>query len=198
VDDAVIEHVAEKILSGSVIVYPTDTVYGIGCDPLNSKAVTRLKRIKRRGGNPLPLLVGSTEMAEDFGYFSPVARRLADIFWPGQLTIVVKEKVKFLDSVTCGLGVVGLRVPNHPFLLRLLLHLKSPIVGTSANISGAPSSTTVDEAELQFGSDVDLFLDGGRSSSSVSSTVVDASQPRIKLLRVGVIPLDEIERVLDS
>ena len=119
VDDVVIEDVAEKILSGSIIVYPTDTVYGIGCDPFNSKAVTRLKRIKRRGGNPLPLLVGSTEIAEDFGYFTPMARRLADIFWPGQLTIVVKEKVNFLDSVTCGLGVVGLRVPNHPFLLRL-------------------------------------------------------------------------------
>lgn len=196
--DAVIEDVANFFLSGSVIVYPTDTVYGLGCDPFNLEAVIRLKRIKKRGGNPLPLLVGSTKIAEEFGYFSPAARRLADIFWPGQLTIVVKEKVNFFDSVTCGLGVVGLRVPDHPFLLKLLLHLESPIVGTSANISGDPSSTTVDEAELQLGSDIDLFLDGGKSSSSISSTIVDASQRRIKLLRAGVIPLNEIERVLDS
>lgn len=192
VTDAVIEETVEELLSGSVIVYPTDTVYGIGCDPFNSTAVARLKRIKRRGRKPLPLLIGSSEVAEDLGHFSPQTRTLANVFWPGQLTLVVREKIRFLDSVTCSLGVVGLRVPNHPFLLRLLLHLKTPIVGTSANISGAPPSTTADQAEQQFGSEVDLILDGGRSRSLRPSTVVDVSTKEIRLLRAGVIPFDEI------
>jgi L-threonylcarbamoyladenylate synthase len=197
VEEVVISEVAENIRSGSIIVYPTDTIYGIGCDPFNLNAVTRLKRIKKRSGNPLPLLVGSTQIAEEFGLFSSEARRLADTFWPGQLTIVVKKKVVFSDAVTCGLGVVGLRVPNHPFLLKLLLHLRTPIVGTSANISGAPSSTTVYEAERQLGSEVDLFIDGGSTLSSTSSTVVDASTHRIRLLRPGVVPFGAIEKVLD-
>jgi len=198
VTDAVIEETAEGLLSGGIIVYPTDTVYGIGCDPFNSTAVARLKRIKRRGRKPLPLLIGSSEIAEDLGRFSPQARTLADVFWPGQLTLVVREKIRFPESITCSLGVVGLRVPNHTFLLKLLLHLKTPIIGTSANISGAPPSTTADQAEQQFGSEVDLILDGGRSRTQRPSTVVDVSTREVRLLRAGAIPFDEILGVVQS
>lgn len=198
VKDAKIEDVAEELLSGSIIVYPTDTVYGLGCDSFNSNAVARLKRIKKRKARPLPLLVGSTGIAEDFGCFSPKARTLADLFWPGKLTLVVKEKVKFLDSVTCGSGVVGLRVPNHSFLLGLLQYLTAPIIGTSANISGAPPSTTADEAEQQLGSGVDLVIDGGRSQTPIPSTVVDVSSRRMKLLRDGAISFEEIKLAIRS
>jgi len=193
-----IEEVAEQILSGSLIAYPTDTVYGLGCDPFNPAAVTRLKKAKRRGRKPLPLLVGSYEIADRLAYFSPDARLLGQTFWPGPLTLVVAEKVRFLDSITCGSGVVGLRVPNHPFLLKLLLLLKTPLVGTSANISGAPSSTTADEVERQLGSEVDLILDGGRSKTHRSSTVVDVSTQELRLLRTGIIPFSKIKKTLHT
>ncbi len=198
VQDAVIEEIAEEFLSGSIIVYPTDTVYGLGCDPFNSTALARLKQVKKRGRKPLPLLIGSSQIAEDLGCFSSQARVLANTFWPGPLTLIVREKVEFPDPVTCSLGVVGLRVPNHRFLLRLLLHLKTAIVGTSANISGLPPSTTADEAEEQLGSQVDLILDGGKSQVARPSTVVDISTREMKLLRAGVIPYDKIRKAAES
>ena len=196
--EVMIEKVAAEILSGSLIAYPTDTVYGLGCDPFNPAALVRLKKAKRRGGKPLPLLAGSYEIAERFAYFSPAARLLAQTFWPGALTLVVLERIRFPEPITCGSGVVGLRVPDHPFLLRLLLLLDAPLVGTSANLSGVPPSITADEVEQQLGSAVDLILDGGRSQTSQPSTVVDVSTQEPKLLRAGIIPYARIKEALHS
>ena len=193
-----IERVAAKILSGSLVAYPTDTVYGLGCDPFNPTALARLKKAKKRGDKPLPLLAGSYEIANRFAYFSPPARLLAQTFWPGALTLVVPEKIRFPEPITCGSGVIGLRVPNHPFLLKLLLMLKNPLVGTSANISGVPPSITADEVEQQLGSTIDLILDGGRSQTSQPSTVVDVSTQELKLLRAGIIPYAQIKKALYS
>jgi len=197
-NEITIEEVGIQIFSGALVVYPTDTVYGIGCDPFNPDAVDRLKTVKKRGKKPLPLLVGSLEIAERFGSFPPQAVRLAETYWPGPLTLVVKKKIGFPSSVTSSTGLLGLRVPNHPFLLKLLLLIKTPIIGTSGNISGAPPATTADEAEEYFGSRVDLILDGGKSRTKSPSTVVEASNNRLRLLRKGLIPFDEIMATIRS
>ncbi|NIM44459.1 MAG: threonylcarbamoyl-AMP synthase [Nitrososphaeria archaeon] len=181
---------ASKIVSqGGLIVYPTDTVYGLGCDPFNIEAVERVFRVKRRGKKPLPVLATSRRRLEEICCFNEKAVKLGDRFWPGKLTLVLEAKVE----IPCALkGVtVAVRVPGNHDTLKLIEACGGFLVGTSANLSGGHLPRSVSEARIQLGDSIDLYLDGG-PTVGMPSTVVDLSSGRVEVLRVGALDAVDI------
>src|SRR5713101_3369445 len=140
-----IKEAAKLVLEGGVIAYPTDTVYGLGCDPFDTDAVERLVKAKERIKGSLPILVSSLLDAERLGEITGLATRLANRFWPGPLTLVVRPRRNFPARVTGDALLVGLRIPNHEAAGRLIRECGGALIGTSANISGHASLKTADQ-----------------------------------------------------
>ncbi len=181
---------AEIVRSGGVIVYPTDTVYGLGCNPYNREAVEKVFKVKGRPGKPLPILVSSPQEAFRIARFSLQALKLAGFFWPGALTLVLERK----PSAPAHLGsrrLVGVRWPKHRDACRLIALCGGLLVGTSANPTGEQPALTASEAEARLGEKVDLILDGGPARLGEASTVVDLSGKKPKVLRGGALPVEE-------
>ena len=194
--DAIAE-ASRAVKAGKLVIYPTDTVYGLGCSPFAQRAVERIFEVKERARKPLPILAASFRAAERVARLDGRAKKLGKAFWPGPLTIVVKKKEALPSYVTCGSDSVGVRVPKHPVALRLLRLSGGLMVGTSANKSGRKPPRTAEEAGEQLGSEVDLVLDSGPTSISRESTVVDLTQRKAKILREGPIGIRDVERILD-
>lgn len=184
------------VRSGGLVVYPTDTVYGLGCDPLNVKAVRRVFRVKGDRKKPLPILACSLADIENIAYLSDVARRIAARFWPGPLTLVVPKKPALPEAVTCGLGSVGVRIPKHDVAIQLMRLSDGLLVGTSANKTGQKPPRTASEAAEQLGEEVDVILDGRPTPLGVSSTVVDLAAEEPRILREGPVSSENISDVL--
>jgi len=185
-DSGSIATAASVVLGGGVIVYPTDTVYGLGCDPTNERAVTRLVAIKRREDKPISILCSSASKASGLVWMNDQANALATRFWPGALTIVAPLKRNLPFPLHRGSGTLGVRVPAMPLCIDLIESCGGWLTGTSANISGQPSSRTALEASRQLGDVVDLILDGGRLDGR-ESTVVRAVEDGIQVLRTGPV-----------
>ena len=179
------------VLGGGVIVYPTDTVYGLGCDPMNELAAERLFTIKGRGGKPVPVLCNSFESASRLVRLSGVALRLAKEYWPGALTIVLPLRMELPELIHQGSETLAVRVPNSRRCLELIAACGGYLVGTSANKSGKPACRTAQEALRSIGEEVDLILDGGRLSEK-ESTVVKVSGNRVELLRSGAVTVAKL------
>jgi len=186
------------VRSGGLIVYPTDTVYGLGCDPFNVTAVKRVFRVKGERGKPLPILASSIDHVEKIASLSPKAEKIARWFWPGPLTLIVPKKPILPEVVTCNLNSVGVRVPNHAVALRLINLSNGLLVGTSANKTGEKPPQTAHEAARQLGEEVDAILDGGSTTLGVSSTIVDLTPKKPRILREGPISFKEISEVLSQ
>jgi L-threonylcarbamoyladenylate synthase len=193
-DEVSIGQAARIVSRGGLIAYPTDTVYGLGCDPFNSAAVRKLVEAKRRQKGGLPVLVDCSETAKELGEFTSMAVQLANTFWPGALTIVVPSASEFPAEVASG-GMVGFRVPDRADTLRLIRDCGSSLVGTSANISGMPSATTANEVLTSLGAEIDAVLDGGTSKLSKGSTVVRVTDKGCLVLREGAVRIESIRRV---
>jgi len=191
-----VEEAAEIVRDGGLVIYPTDTVYGLGCDPFNEAAVRRLLRAKRRRGKPLPVAVSSLEAAERIAVFNEAARRVARRFWPGAVTIVLECRAEPPQEVTAGTGRVGVRVPGYEWAVLLAELSGGSIVSTSANITGMEPPRTVWEALRQVGDRVDLALDGGEAPLRRPSTVVDMTSGSPRVLREGPVSLEEILEAL--
>jgi L-threonylcarbamoyladenylate synthase len=191
-----IKEAANLLLAGRLIAYPTDTVYGLGCNPFDADAVERLVKSKERAKGSLPILVSSLKEAERLGEISGVAAELANRFWPGPLTIVVRARCNFPVQVTGISGSVGLRIPNHEATRRLIQESGGALIGTSANISGHPPPRTAQEVAREFDGRIDLVLDGGPSLLGRESTVVKIFGDEITVLRDGALPRDEILKAL--
>ncbi len=177
-----------------MIVYPTDTVYGLGCDPFDRVAVQRLFEAKRREARPMPILCAGVESAKELVEMDQNARKLALDYWPGPLTIVAPLKKTLPFPLHQGTGTLAVRVPASSLCIRLIQACGGLLTGTSANISGAPSSRTANEALRQLGDSVDLVLDGGRLEGP-ESTVVRAVEGRVEVLRQGPVRVrDETKR----
>jgi len=196
VTEEAIVQAAEIIRGGGLVIYPTETVYGLGCDPFNSSAVDRLLRVKGRENKPLPIVAASVDKAREVALFNPQAEKIVSMLWPGPLTLVLKAQVAFPQGVTLGSDTIGIRVPDHEVAMRLAELSGGYLVSTSANKSGAPSPRRVEEAVSQIGQEVDLILDAGRSPLGHSSTVVDMTSGKPRILREGPIPLKLIMEVL--
>lgn len=184
------------VSSGGLIVYPTDTVYGLGADPFNEAAVERVFEAKRREAKPMPVLVSSVEAARRIAYVSAEAEALIEAFWPGPLTIVLPSRGLLPSRVSAGLSSIGVRMPSHGVALRLIEACGGLLVGTSANISGRQPPRTVEEALAQLGDAVDLALDAGPATYGRPSTVVELTDGGLKLIREGALSWSEIARVL--
>lgn len=185
------------VAQGGLVVLPTDTVYGLGCDPFNASAVNALFIAKARGRDlPLPVLVHNWRQA--IGLVEDVTERaklLIAEFWPGPLTIVLRESPGIGWDLGYSRGTVAVRMPKHEFALALI-ERTGPLAVTSANRSGVPTPSTVKEIAEQLGGHVDVFFDSGPSSGGPASTIVDLSGDRVRILREGAIPPSEIERVI--
>ena len=191
-----IEQAAEVARRAELVVLPTDTVYGIGCDAFSSDAVRDLLRAKGRGRDmPVPVLVGSTRTISGLTAYLPlVAEELIEAFWPGALTLVVKQAPSLAWDLGDAAGTVAVRMPLHPVAIELL-GLVGPMAVSSANRSGEPPATTVDEAMAQLGDSVSVYLDSGTSGAAVPSTIVDLTRDLPRVLRLGALGIGELREV---
>jgi L-threonylcarbamoyladenylate synthase len=188
--------VAAKVVGkGGLICFPTDTVYGLGCNPLNSSAVNRARLAKGVPTRPFPVLVKGIENAELLAQMSDRARKVARKFWPGPLTLVLPAR-EILPRNLVPDGTVGLRSPNHSICLNLLSLCSGALVGTSANATGRPPAVSAEEAARVLGDNVDLILDGGRAPLGLASTVVSLTKPTFAIVREGPIGAQEIMKCL--
>lgn len=195
-DKRVIDEAIRVLATKGLVVYPTDTVYGLGANPLDPEAVEKVYEVKRRIGKPLPILVSSIQAVNKIAYVDKRALKLMEKFWPGPLTIVLKAKDILPEKVTLGTGKVGVRMPNYKVALMLAEGIGGLIIGTSANISGMPSPRTIDEVLEQLGNKVDLILDAGPTKIGIPSTVIDLTEEKPRLIRKGPISYEEILTVI--
>ena len=189
----------EVIARGGLVVLPTDTLYGVACDPFNPSAVDALFRAKQRGRDlPLPVLVHTWRQA--IGLVEEVteqAQALIAAWWPGPLTLVLREAAGIGWDLGDARGTVAVRMPKHDFALALTQRT-GPLAVSSANRSGQPTPREVPAVVAQLGAHVGVFFDAGPAPDGPASTILDLSGPRPRLLREGAIPADEIERTLEE
>ncbi|KAF6250083.1 threonylcarbamoyl-AMP synthase [Marine Group I thaumarchaeote] len=186
-----IEKASKIINQGGIVVFPTDTVYGIGCDPYNKDSVRKIYEIKsRKISKPFPVLVYSKDIAERIAFFDEFTKKIVERFWPGPLTIILKltdENLKESLNIT---DKIAIRVPNHKCTLKLLKKCNF-LVGTSANISGHSSFTNPDECFNNFRK-YDVFVDGGIITSKSESTIIEIENEEIRIIREGSLSHEEI------
>lgn len=189
---------AAALARGELVGLPTETVYGLGADATNAEAVATIFAAKGRPHfNPLISHVASLEAAEALGVFSPLARKLAQAFWPGPLSLVVPRQPNCVvcDLACAGLDTIALRVPSHPLMQEVLRAFGKPIAAPSANVSGRPSPTTADHVREEFGDKLALVLDGGPSAVGLESAVVAVVGERATLLRLGGLSREALEAI---
>ena len=192
-----LKKVAKVIKNGGIVVFPTETVYGIGVNALNEETVKRLFKVKQRPlDKAISLLVSSIDMIEQ------VAKDITDIeyalikeFFPGPLTIILNKKEIVPDIVTAGGSTVGVRMPENEIALRLIRYAGVPIATPSANISGNPSGTELNIIMNEFKENVDYYIDGGKSKLGLASTIVQVIDGIPHILREGSISKEQIEDV---
>jgi L-threonylcarbamoyladenylate synthase len=185
------------VQEGQLVVFPTDTVYGVGADAFNPEAVSALLAAKGRGRNmPPPVLVGSVRaaaaLAESLGAFG---QDLIDEFWPGPLTLVFRASPTLMWDLGDTLGTVAVRMPLHPIALDLLRRT-GPMAVSSANRHSLPAATTADEAQTQLGDAISVYLDGGPCADNVPSTILDLTGTVPRLLRAGALSVDDLRKVV--
>lgn len=196
---SLVNYVAERIRQGSVVGLPTDTFYGLAVDPYNLHAVERVYEIKERAQHkPLSLLIESVEQAEELGHELPDEFfLLAEKFWPGPMTIIVRAAPRLPLKVTANSGNIAVRMPDSAVALAVVRALKCPVTATSANLAGALESTTALGVVEQMGDRVQVVVDGGQTPRSVPTTIINLTEDgRWSLQREGAIALSEIEDLL--
>ncbi len=195
-DAAAIAEAAALIRGGGLVAFPTETVYGLGCDATSDRAVARVFAAKDRPSfNPLIVHLADVEAAARLAEVSAFAWRLAARFWPGPLTLVLPRRGDCSASLLAcaGLDTIALRVPDHPVAHALIVAAGRPIAAPSANRSGEISPTTADHVARSLGDAVDMILDGGACRVGIESTVVDMTQSPPAILRPGAVTMEAIE-----
>jgi L-threonylcarbamoyladenylate synthase len=189
--------IVDDLKNGKIMIYPTETVYGIGCDAFNEAAVNKIFEIKKRPlSKSLILLIRNIEMIKELTVeITPIAEQLIKAFWPGPLTMIFKAKPGISKLLTGKTGTIALRQSPYPLITSIFGDFHHPLVSTSANISNDKISTTIDEIATNITDNVDLIIDGGKISS-VPSTVIDVTDNRIVYVREGAIKKTSIERLL--
>ncbi len=196
------DHTEEDVLTcaaaivsrGGVIAYPTETIYGLGADATNEQAIRRIFDIKgRRFNNPISVIIGNRKDVYPFVRRVPApARRLMDTFWPGPLTLVFEASDRVSPLLTASSGKIGIRLSGHDGARKIAQIIGKPLTATSANLSGWPECTTADHVIDQIGDKLDAVIDLGKTSGSVSSTIIDTTTEQPMILRFGGISREEI------
>jgi len=189
-----IEKIVTVYENGGIIAFPTDTVYGIGCDPFNSESISKIFELKNReGGKKFPILGASKNELEKIVKFNSNAERIAERFWPGQVTLLLPIRKEIVNMIKNN-GKLAVRVPGNECVLSILKHCKL-IVGTSANISGEKSIIDSNELKIKLPK-VDVLVDGGKIVSSGESTIIDFINGELKIIREGSVSKESIEKIL--
>lgn len=199
-----IQKAAKEIQAGEIVSFPTETVYGLGGNALNEKAIKKIFELKQRPTNN-PLIVHIS----DFSEISKIAElpkpgkardRLFKLssFWPGPLTIILKKDPDISNLISANLDTIGIRIPNHPFALALIKASKCPIVAPSANPSNSLSPTTATHVKNAFGDKLKMIIDGGNCKYGLESTVVSLLEDDVVIYRPGAITKEEIEKCLEE
>ena len=183
---------ASTIISqGGIAIFPTDTVYGIGCNPYDKEAVEKIYKIKSRDtSKPFPILVYSKEIAQKIVSFDKMSEKFAEQFWPGPLTLVLESKDEKLNSSLNVTKKIAVRVPNHKCTLELLKECDF-LIGTSANVSGHSSFRNPDECFRNM-KNYDVFMDSGTIVSKGESTIIEIENEKVKIIREGSLTQQEI------
>jgi L-threonylcarbamoyladenylate synthase len=193
---AQVEAAAAALRRGGVVAYPTETFYGLGALAADGAAVERLVRVKGRpDGKPLPLLAAGLDQLEAVADLPALARRLAAVFWPGPLTLVVPAWPGLHPAITGGGATVGVRVTSSPVAAALAVAAGGPLVATSANLAGEPPAARPAELDPALVARLDLVLDAGPAPGGLASTVVALEGPTLRLLRAGAIPAERVAEV---
>ncbi len=186
------------LAGGRLVAFPTDTFYALGANAQDESAVMRVFAAKRRPpAEPLPVFVADRDQWRALVVDLPdAARRLADRFWPGALTIVCRRAPQVPALLAAGGETIGIRQPALPVALGLCRALGGPIVGTSANRHGGPAPVTAIQVVLEMGAEMDMILDGGRCPLARPSTVIDITRHPAMLVRAGAIPLEAVREII--
>ena len=193
-DEQGINQVLESYKKGKIIGFPTDTVYGIGCDPFNKNSISKIFDLKNRSDEKkFPILGYSKEDFEKIVQFNSKADKISEKFWPGQVTMLLPIREEINDRIENN-GKLAVRVPNNECLLSILKQCKL-IVGTSANISGEESIIDSHDYIMKL-PEIDVLVDGGKINSSGESTIIDFVDDGLKIIREGTISKKEIEKLL--
>jgi L-threonylcarbamoyladenylate synthase len=195
-DPAAISQAINTLENGGLVAFPTDTVYGLAAPAFSEESIERLYVVKGRNHTKaIALLLGSSQQLDQISVnLSPEARKLAQMFWPGPLTIIVPRHPN-LPEVLAPTPTIGVRVPDHPAALTLMAQT-GPLAVTSANLSGDKNASTAKEVFRQLKGRVHLILDGGQTPGGVPSTVVDCTTPELKVLRPGPLSLKNLTSVI--
>ncbi len=191
---------AEILRAGGVVLYPTDTLYGLGADAFSNEAVAKVYAIKsRETDKPIHCIVSDIEMAEKYAEVNDAARALAKALLPGPLTLILKKNPNLGEGIARDIETIGIRIPAHEFCTALAKEFGKPYTTTSANIAGELPKGSIEEIFTQLGENseqIDLIVDGGKTSSTVPSTVVDVREEEPVIVREGAISGAEIRRIL--
>lgn len=184
----------EALRRGEVIVFPTETFYGLGADALDPGAVERVVRLKgRQSESPIAVIVADVAMLKEIVTdVSPIAARLIEIFWPGPLTLVLPARAGLPGPLLNRDGGIGVRISSHPLAASLAQELGRPLTATSANPTGKEPARTVQEARSYFSDRLEFFLDGGRLEGREGSTVAGVARDQLKIIREGAIRAEEL------
>lgn len=198
-DQDSIQKAADKIKKGEIVVLPTETVYGLGADATNTKAVQKIFDAKQRPAiNPLIIHVVDKSDVDLYAEQNEISKKLVEIFWPGPLTLILKSKASHISPlVTAGLETIAIRMPEHPVMSQVIEKVGSPIAAPSANKSGEPSATTPKDAAASLGDSVDMILAAGKCDVGLESTVIDISDDIPTILRPGAISQKQIQEALN-
>ena len=193
-DEFGINQIVESYKNGKIIAFPTDTVYGIGCDPFNKNSISRIYELKKRSGKKrFPILGLSKRELEKIVEFNLDAEKISEKFWPGQVTLLLPIKKEMNEKIESN-GKLAVRVPNNECILSILKKCKL-IVGTSANISNEESISDSSEFKTKLPG-IDILVNGGKIISSGESTIIDFVGDELKIIREGSISKDKIESIL--
>jgi L-threonylcarbamoyladenylate synthase len=193
------KHLSKTIQEGGLVVFPTETVYGIGANALDASAASKIYAVKGRpSDNPLIVHIDNLHTLNKLTTeINEQARKLIQAFWPGPLTLIFKKSALVPDAITGNLDTVAIRFPSHPAARKLIKLAKTPIAAPSANISGRPSSTLFSHVQEDLEGKVDIMIDGGKSTIGLESTVLDVTTENPMILRPGSVTKRMIESILE-
>lgn len=197
--ESILQKAGEAIQNGELVVFPTETVYGIGANALNQKAVSKIFEAKGRASdNPLIVHISDISMLDNMvSDVGKIERKLMEAFWPGPLTIILKKRKIIPANVSGGLDTIGVRMPDNEIARKLIRYAGVPIAAPSANRSGRPSGTFIQDIRQELEGKVAYILDAGGSAIGIESTVVQVVEEKVHILRPGKITLEQINKQVE-
>jgi L-threonylcarbamoyladenylate synthase len=191
-----VETAVGALRKGQLVVYPTETLYGLGANALDETAVKRVFIAKNRPFDmPISIAISDIQMMENIAVLDPTSRKLAQKLMPGPITLVLKKKPKVPDLVTAATDEVGIRMPDHPLALKIIRKF-GPITSTSANLHARPDPVNIRSTVKEMGDSVSVYLDCGSTKLGKHSTIIAVHNEEMEVIRQGVIPVKEIEAAL--